>query len=464
MLTRGLLGFLLAICCTQAAFASAGTLLFWADVSAEDRTLWDKQGYDVVALNCTPSDAVCVADKLAGMPHAEKKFLIADATSSDAVMVLYGTGISTERLTGVALMRAAPSDNAQITAAPNPPKLTVFLEKSDAAADVVAARRYVSAFRRQGVASSLKFFDPGMMDTTPVHQGTIMAVSHFMGYAPPSELLMKLLTANELWPNLGHNNRAFLEQTEFLQSKPMSNTVRDHLKAHFRQGPHVGNQWAFESYVAFDLIAYRDAVAPGKRYVSLSTRLGQFMAFDLDQYAAYGPEIVVSVDDEENMFQLAWYYWNALMYSWESAVPNISAKPLGPVLVFTKPVPEELQLPYRQRTALHLNGISFSHDDPLAKMKTYPPRIQTVVTKANECIYCHSIEGVGGQNYHLNAYTAQPQGGMALALEDYSDEVLREFLFNQKAVAAKVGLSPNPVDANYVQEFYGWVTALKNKE
>ncbi len=415
-------------------------------------------------MECVATDAACAKQKLDALSSANKVYLVAGKESSAAVAKLYSDGLTSDRLSGVALMRAALPDTLEVAAAANAPKLSVFVEKSDAAIEVVAARKYVSAFRRQGVQSALKFFDPQMMSTTPVHPGIVMAISHFMGYAPPSELLMKLLTANELWPNLGHNNRAFLEQTDFLQSKPLSDTVRDHLKTHFRQGPHVGNQWAFETYVAFDLIAYRDAVAPGKRYVSLSTRLGQFMAFDLDQYAPYEPEIVVSVDDEDNMFQLAWYYWNTLMYSWESAVPNISAKPLGPVLVFGKPVPEELQLPYRQRTALHLKGISFSDEDPLAKMKAYPPRIQTVITRANECIYCHSIEGIGGQNYHLNAYTAQPQGGMALPLEQYSDEVLREFLFNQEAVAAKVGLSPNPVDADYIQEFYGWVTTLKNKE
>ena len=463
-MTRGLLTFLFWALSTSVVWASAGTVVFWTGVSDDDRTLWEKEGYVVASLSCAPSDATCVSQKLVALPPAEKKVLIAGPESSAAVAALYAGGLSTEQLSGVAMMRADTPVGLDISASANPPKLSVFVEKTDPAEIVTPAQSYVSAFRKKGVKSSLKFFDPGMMDTEPVHPAQIIAVSHFMGYAPPSKLLMKTLTAYELWPQLGHNNDAFLAEKSFLSKKPMGGPVRDFLKQHFRQGPFLANQWAFESYVAFDLLAYRDAVAPGAKYVSFNTRLGQFMAFDLDQYAAYEPEIVVTIDNEDNMYQFAWYYWNDLMYSWDTKVPNISAKPLGPALVFTKPMPEELDLPFRQRTALHLKGISFSNEDPLAKMKSYPPRIQEVITKANECIYCHSIDGVGGQNYHLNAYTAQPQGGVALPLEHYREEVMREFLFNQEAVAAKVGLAPNPIDPDYVQEFYGWVSDLKGKQ
>ncbi len=461
---RGILSILWLVAGTLPAAASVATLAFWSTVSDDDKSRWQKEGFDVVAFGCDADDAACIVDGLASLAPAEKRFLITGADSSGAVARLYAAGLKAETVSGVALMRAHGVQDFQVALPADAPKLTVFVEKSDAGTDVASAQNLVAAFRRQGVTSSLKFFDPQMMEATPVHPGVVAGISHFMGYAPQSELLMKLLTANELWPHLGHNNKGFLGETAYLTTKPMTDPVRTFLLRHFQQGPHVGKQWAFATYRSFDLLAYRDAVAPGTKYVSFRTRFGQFMAFDLDQYAAYGPEIVVGVDDETNMYQLAWYYWNDLMYSWETKVPNISAKPLGPALVFTKPVPDSLQLPFRQRTALHLKGMSFSKDDPLAKMKSYPENIQTIITKSNECIYCHSIEGVGGQNYHLNAYTAQPQGGFALALEDYSDDVMHAFLFNQEEVARKVGLSPNPIDPMLVQEFHNWVSALKKPE
>ena len=41
--------------------------------------------------------------------------------------------------------------------------------------------------------------------------------------------------------------------------------------------------------------------------------------------------------------------------------------------------------------------------------------------------------------------TGKPQGGYALALEDYPPEVWRNFLFNQTEVARKMGATPNIV-------------------
>lgn len=41
--------------------------------------------------------------------------------------------------------------------------------------------------------------------------------------------------------------------------------------------------------------------------------------------------------------------------------------------------------------------------------------------------------------------TGKPQGGFALALEDYPPEVWRNFLFNQAEVAKKMGATPNIV-------------------
>lgn len=447
----------------SAAFASAGMLLFWTDLPNDDRVRWETEGYDAIALSCGTDDTDCIRQKLDALPPTEKALLIADKASTSAVGRLYAGGLTADRLTGVVLMRAEGVESVPRHALTNVPRLSVFVEKSDTKDQVSSARLFVSTMRRQGVQSSLKFFDPGMMAAQPVHQGVIWGVSHAMGYAPPSELLMKLLTANDLWPGLGHNNRRFLAQEKFLSTHPMDDAVRDFVEQHFQTGPHLTKQWPLETYRAFDLIAYRDAVAPGETFVTLKSRLGQFLSFDLDQYAAYSPQIVVSIDDESNLFQFSWYYWNKLMYSWDSKTPNISAKPLGPFLVFTKPVPDNMKLPPRPRTVLQLKGITFSESDPIGAIDDYSDAVRSIITTKNECIYCHSIGRIGGRAFHLNAYTAQPQGGVAAALEEYSEEVMHNFLFDQEAVAAKLGLSPNPVDAKDAQEFYEWVSGLKTK-
>jgi len=56
--------------------------------------------------------------------------------------------------------------------------------------------------------------------------------------------------------------------------------------------------------------------------------------------------------------------------------------------------------------------------------------------------------------------TAQPQGGYALPLADYSEEVLRSFVFDQETTAAKIGVTPNPVDEAVAEQFFAWTRTL----
>ena len=184
------------------------------------------------------------------------------------------------------------------------------------------------------------------------------------------------------------------------------------------------------------------------------------LALDLEVYGAYEPEIVVGVDDEPNMFRLNWFFRTKLMYSWRSERPNMSARPLGPFLSFRKPVPDDLFPPADPILALHLGGIEFSNENPFAAISAYSDTVQRVITKDNQCIYCHQIEGMGGRAYHLDAMTAQPQGGYALPLGDYSEEVMRQFVFDQGATAAKFGFTPNAVDAAVADEFFAWTRTL----
>ena len=49
------------------------------------------------------------------------------------------------------------------------------------------------------------------------------------------------------------------------------------------------------------------------------------------------------------------------------------------------------------------------------------------------------------RSHHVHAMTGKPQGGFALALEEYPPEVWRNFMFNQLEVAKKMGATPNIV-------------------
>ena len=227
----------------------------------------------------------------------------------------------------------------------------------------------------------------------------------------------------------------------------------------FRSQLHQLKQWKFDNYLAFDLLKFRDRTLPGARYVTLANRRGQQYFMDLEQYETFEPVIIVGVDDEPNMYRFVWFYKTKKMYTWKDDVQEISARTLGPMLHFRKPVPNELNIPLLLRSALSLEGITFSHVDPLAEIASYSDTIQQIITKENKCIYCHPIGTQTARAYHLNALTAEPQGGFGLPFGEYPDHVMSAFLFDQANVAKKIGMFANPIPEETVMEFYEWVRA-----
>lgn len=439
--------------------AGADTQVLWLGESADaGRRALSATGFAVETLECNIGDAACVTGALGetGTPA----YLVAGPRHTATVQRLYTAGIDRARLAGIVLLRAQRTGIAYRMPEGAAPDLLVLLEKPDPNPTVRAARDLTAALRRNGVKAWSWFLEKDMLAPSRLHPGTIMTIAQFMGRPARSENLRLLLDAAATWPNLPHGNRDFLDLETFVTTRPMNAAVKSMLEFHFRYDPHLLKQWPLETYKAFDIIAYRDEVAPGARYVTLRNRLGNMISLDLETYTDYLPEIVVGIDRETDMFQLVWYYRNNLMYSWKSDVPNISAQPLGPVMIFRRAVPADRVLPPRPLSALTLDGIAFSQTDPLAPVAAYPPSIRRVVTADNQCVYCHRIESMGGTAHHIDAHTGEVQGGFAMPLATYPEFVMRPFLYDQHAVAAKIGLTPNPVSETVVDEFFAWTKQL----
>ena len=64
------------------------------------------------------------------------------------------------------------------------------------------------------------------------------------------------------------------------------------------------------------------------------------------------------------------------------------------------------------------------------------------------------------QEARLVCMTAQPQGGYALPLADYSEEVMRQFVFDQGVAADKIGVTPNAIDPAAADAFFAWTRTL----
>ncbi len=442
--------------------APLGTVVWIGHLSNQDRSRWEEEKFLVRHDECAPSDVECVSDLLMNIDTPDAPLLVLRGDYDQTL----GQLLSRNRKdTPVSAIVTFGSESAHIPAAidPSASKLVHLVEQTDPGAYILEARKRVSAARSATGDATLVFLENGQITGPDIGDVAFETLLYFAGYAPYSEQMLALLTAQTVWPHLPPNNKKLLADPAYIKQGTALHNVKSMFRFHYRYEPWQLKQWEFKSYTAFDLYAYRDHMAPGARYAILKNRLGQVFFMDLDTYAPFGPEIVVGLDDQSNMYHFVWFYQTKLMYSWRDEVQNLSAQPLGPFLSFKTAPPPELAVPPLMTSLLHLGGISFSREDPLSRLAPYPEPIRNVLKSEGKCIYCHQVDGFGGRAYHLDALTAQGQGGFALPLAEYSEDVMREFLYNQEAVAKKVGLTPNPVHPDVVDEFFELVKGLSTQ-
>ena len=451
----------LFITLTLAGFPSTGLTssrtvanIVWLGMPTENQLdQWRRQGFTAERLSCKSNVAMCLLDRLADNEGAN--YLFVDSAFTVQLLNLYTTE-TLDEISGVILFGAAPT-KLSIRPTGRRPKLLVVAE-ADADADLVyQSRRTATLLSKRGVPATFMFMPNGELRSAnmgPMAQDIIL---HFFGLPSSRVEFMALLDAYLAWRTPPFDNQPLRGHFDLLKSYRLDSSVEELFRYFFRDRLHELKQWKFDNYLAFDLLKFRDRTAPGTRYLTLANRRGQHYYLDLLRYAEYEPVIIVGVDDEPNMYRFVWFYRTHKMYTWTDDVPKISARSLGPVLHFRKRVPDDLSIPLLLRSALSLEGITFSHENPLAEIAAYSDTIQRVITSENKCVYCHPIGTKTARAYHLNALTGKPQGGYGLPLGEYPDHVMRAFLFDQENVAKAIGMIPNPVPEEAVNEFLEWV-------
>lgn len=129
-----------------------------------------------------------------------------------------------------------------------------------------------------------------------------------------------------------------------------------------------------------------------------------------------------------------------------------------------------LEAPPRELTAqswhFGLTESSFRrfNEDPLGTFRGVSTDVEEALTFRNGCLYCHSLRGIGSRSHHVHALTGKPQGGFALALESYPPEVWKRFMFDQEAVAKKMGATPNIVQEGAPQALFELVNQARREQ
>ena len=435
------ISFQLALSALAAAAEPLARIHFYG-APAQDPGMWSAVGIETVV--CADSLAACLDKaKDAYLAFSEDSITrVSDALESPGAAALKGIvvfGTSAEIKHRIKPIKGAPP--------------VLFLVPQAAERNtIVPARRLTYRLQNKGTNATLIFV--ASLESHPIHRDIVL---RFMGHKTERGDFSELLEAHLKWRNPPLNNNEYRQQFKYLKSFPVTQRVRNLFTFFFRREPYLIKQWAFRRYTAFDLLAYRDDHAPNAQHITLKNLRGQEFHLDLSVFAEYEPVIIVGIDDETNMYRFHWFYKTLLEYTWQDTQQDLSIRSLGPALHFRKALPEELFVPLLLRSAIPLDGITFSDADPLAAFKSLPVTIQEVITRDNNCVYCHAMGDRTPRAHHMRADTGGPQGGYGLPLVDYSPEVMREFLRNQTHVANTIGMSPNEVKPEKLDEFEAWV-------
>ncbi len=268
------------------------------------------------------------------------------------------------------------------------------------------------------------------------------------------------LDAESRWQHPIFNNDEFFKRNEFIVEREVDADIKRILKAFYAYEPRLLKQWPFETYKAFDLLKYRDSLPVSRqgRYATFENRKGHKFYLDLEKYAVYEPEFVLSIDSENNLYRLTSFYITKKYYSWREGGPKsneLYSQSMGAFIHFRKSLPFNMELPYLQYSSIMMESIQFSDNNPYESLEGLTDQAFKVVTL--NCIPCHKVNGVGGSAFHLDYLTGKSKPGFAKPLLSYPQDVLNNFFFNQTATAKLIGVNPNYVDSEVANEMIEWI-------
>ena len=342
----------------------------------------------------------------------------------------------------------------------NLPKTVVINTPQDAAEDFIARRRAIGKLLEN---------DNWIWSTTLSTENINSLIEHPV----LPEMILYLLdkqekvqylaefNAESRWQQPLFDNEVYFAVDEAINEYPVDHDLQRILAAFFHHEPYQLKQWPLNTYLGFDLLTYRSLlpVEEQGRYVTFTNRKGHRFFLDLDRYGRYQPELVVGIDDERNLYRMSTFYRTKRFYSWEPGGPDpdtLYVQSLGAFIHFRKSLPQQYELPFLQYSTIKFDSIAFSNIDPYAGIKNLTQRAFRVLTQ--NCIPCHSVDGIGGAAYHMDSQTGEPQPGFARPLRTYSKEIYQNFFFNQTTTAALIGVNPNYVERRVAEELLPWLT------
>lgn len=374
------------------------------------------------------------------------------------LMQAFSSNDLANELSALVLLQA--NIGASLNNATKVPKTLLISSSHDTATKVTARRRMATMLRTNDnwVWSTTLIVDQA--NTLFSHPVLPEMINYLVGKREGAKYLNEF-DAEAHWQQPIFNNDKFFAVKEAVQEYSVDQDLRRVLAAFFSHEPYQLRQWPLDKYKSFDILKYRAHLAEEQqgRYVTFSNRKGHRFYLDLDLYGRFQPEFVIAIDDETNLYKMSTFYKTKQFYSWEQGGPNedmLYVQSLGAFIHFRVSVPQQYELPYLQYSSVVFESIEFTDKDPFADINNLTQPAFRVLTQ--NCIPCHSIDGVGGAAYHMDSKAGDPQPGFAQPLRTYSKEIYENFFYNQTATAALIGVNPNYVDRHIADELLPWLT------
>lgn len=335
------------------------------------------------------------------------------------------------------------------------------------------ARRFADALRQAGAKDVQQQMIKGADHFTVVkfddeNNALRRVMVNVMGASSLPKELSDLLQAKRRWAEPPYSTAPFWQYGKLVRSYSIDERFVNMLRFIYRDRGEELLEWPLKQYHAIGLYDYLNALPKEQvgagDFIALTNIRGERQVWHHEQIEKFKPVIVIGVDDEKNLFRFSTFYQMHHEYSWKpGGSPQPLTMALGAFVHFLQAPPREL---IAQSWHFGLTADSFRRfaADPLAAVRSGSKDVEDALTFRNGCVYCHSLRGVGSRSHHVHALTGKAQGGFALALESYPLEVWKRFMFDQEAVAKKMGATPNIVQESARQALFELVNQARREQ
>lgn len=348
---------------------------------------------------------------------------------------------------------------------PDTPPFLILSAEKDIKGHAVDARRLGNHLLALGNKGSIRMLVKGadhdaLMRLDDRDNPAAHLLLDFLRIQDLDDKYRRLVQMESRWQQPPLSTRPFRELGLKVSEYPMNEQVRSMVKRAFLGQEYRLDEWALKRFQAVDLFELLDSLGSERTgkgdWLQTTNARGEKLFWKLDELRPYRPVVVIGLDDEQELFRVTSFYLARREYSWvepEGMLPPM-ARSLGAFIYFLDTPPEKFYPRYQAQFALTPDSFRLLDSDPLQPLDDLDPALYRLITVDNGCTSCHSFRGVGAKAHHLTAASAEPHGGYALPLESYAPDVWKRFIFEQRAVAELIGVSPNLLPEDLGRQLY----------